>query len=62
MIRIRHANGGLRLLTEVTFVLSITRACCITAMLQAFIMDENLAGYWFNVAACNGNQEAYKML
>lgn len=26
------------------------------------IYDENLAGYWFNMAANNGDQEAYEML
>lgn len=29
---------------------------------SAYFYDENLAGYWFNVAANNGSQEAYDML
>lgn len=29
---------------------------------SSYYYDENLAGYWFNMAAYNGDQEAYKML
>lgn len=28
---------------------------------SSYYYDENLAGYWFNMAAYNGDQEAYKM-
>lgn len=30
--------------------------------ISTYYYDENLAGYWFNIAANNGDQEAYKML
>lgn len=30
--------------------------------LSSYYYDENLAGYWFSVAANNGDQEAYNML
>ena len=30
--------------------------------ISTYYYDENLAGYWFNLAANNGDQEAYNML
>lgn len=30
--------------------------------ISTYYYDENLAGYWFNVAARNGDREAYDML
>lgn len=30
--------------------------------ISSMYYDANLAGYWFNVAASNGNQEAYQIL
>lgn len=30
--------------------------------ISTYYYNENLAGYWFNIAAANGDQEAYDML